>query len=148
MSKEGMGASRVVRRQRQYRLPRRNFLPAIDRQHSVSVKSLLPRVGASPNPQESQMNKTLIALGIAVAAVMPAAAFAHTNLSIGVGLGGPVYAPPPAVVYAPPPPVYVAPPPVYEYETPAYVYGPPVVYGPNVEYRGYYGPRYYRPYRY
>ena len=92
------------------------------------------------------MNKTLIGAALIAAVAVPAVTSAHTNLSIGLGLGGPVYAPP-AVVYAPPPPVYVAPPPVV-YEQPAYVYGPPVVYGPEVEYRGYYGPHYYRPYGY
>ncbi|MDB5987149.1 MAG: hypothetical protein JWR16_2202 [Nevskia sp.] len=92
------------------------------------------------------MNKTLITLGVVAAVAMPVAAFAHTNLSIGLGLGGPVYAPPPAVVYEQPAPVYVEPPVVYE--QPAYVYGPPVVYGPTAVYQGYYGPRYYRPYGY
>ncbi len=40
----------------------------------------------------------------------------HSGVSIGIGL--PLYAPPP-VYYAPPPPVYYAPPPAY--------YGPPPV---------------------
>jgi len=90
------------------------------------------------------MNKLLVTLGVVTAAAMPVAAFAHTELSIGLGLGGPVYSPPPpAVVYEQPAPVYAAPPPPVVYEQPAYVYGPPVAYGPTVVYEGYYGPHYY-----
>jgi hypothetical protein len=95
------------------------------------------------------MNKLFITLGVVTAAAMPVAAFAHTDLSIGLGLGGPVYSPPPpAVVYEQPAPVYVAPPPPVVYEQPAYVYGPPVAYGPTVVYDGYYGPHYRRAYGY
>lgn len=45
----------------------------------------------------------------------PAAALAHTDVYLGIGLDGGYYAPPPPVYYAPPPP-----PPVY--------YGPTVIY--------------------
>ncbi|HWY24376.1 MAG TPA: hypothetical protein VNX47_05620 [Nevskia sp.] len=48
---------------------------------------------------------------------LPAAALAHTDVYLGVGLDGGYYAPPP---------VYYAPPPVY--------YGPPVVY-PDEDWR-------------
>jgi hypothetical protein len=65
------------------------------------------------------MNKTLIALGIVAAAALPAAAFAHPVVEVGVGFGAPVYAPAP-VVY------------------PGYAYG----YGPTVVYPGYYGYHY------
>lgn len=92
------------------------------------------------------MNRTLIGLAVVAATAMPVAAFAHTDVSIGLGLGGPVYVPPPAV-YIAPEPVY-APPPVV-YAQPGYVYTPPVVYGPPVVYDDrYYGPRYRHPYGY
>jgi len=58
--------------------------------------------------------------GLGLLALVPTVAMAHTDVSIGVNLGG---------GYAPQP-VYAAPEPVY--------YGPaPVYYGPNVVYRGY-----------
>lgn len=82
------------------------------------------------------MKKLFISLGLATLLAVPAAAFARTDLSIGIGLGAaPAY--------------YYEPAPVYYYEPrPAYYYGPPraYYYGPRVEYREYYGPRYdHRP---
>ena len=72
------------------------------------------------------MKKLLISLGLLAAMATPAA-FAHTDLSIGIGLG-PYYDPPPVYYYEPAPRVYYEP---YPY------------YGPRVVYRSYYGPRYY-----
>lgn len=74
-------------------------------------------------------NKWVAAVVTGAALIAPLPSFAHTDLSIGIGLGlpGPVY-------YAPPPP------PVVEYAPPpAYYVSPPVVYGPRVIYRGWYG---------
>lgn len=68
--------------------------------------------------------KLLMFVGLSVAALMPTMASAHSNLSIGVNLGG--YAP----VYAEPRPVYIEPAPAAVYEqAPAVVYGPTVLYG-------------------
>ena len=84
------------------------------------------------------MNKLLVSAGLVAASLMPLAASAHTDLSIGLGFGLPVYGPPAPVYYAPPPP------PVYGYYDNGYGYGPPVgyygpprpvYYGPNVVYR-------------
>jgi hypothetical protein len=71
------------------------------------------------------MKRTVLSLiaGAGLLALVPTAAMAHTDVSIGLNLGG--YAPVP--VYAEPAPVYYAPPP------------PPVYYGPTVVYGGYYG---------
>ena len=68
------------------------------------------------------MKRIAVAAGLALAALVPATAFANTDLSIGVGLGG--YA-------APPPPVYYRPAPTYYYPA------APVYYGPTVRYRYY-----------
>lgn len=57
------------------------------------------------------LRKLLLGAGLLA---LPAAALAHTDVYLGIGLDG-GYAPPPAVYYVPPPP-----PPVY--------YGPTVVY--------------------
>src|SRR4030095_1839308 len=119
--------------------------------------SIPPRAGPSNQPRSRgrarlrlggrAMKKLVGGLAIAVAMLLPGAAFAggSTDAALGLGafavfnqiLGGGgsfgrpavvaapapvVYAPPP-VVYAPPP-VYVAPPP------PVYVTPPPVVYAP------------------
>ena len=52
-------------------------------------------------------------------------AMARTRVFLGVGVGAPMYAPPP-VYYYPPPPVYYAPPPVvYAPPPPTVVYAPP-----------------------
>ncbi len=52
-------------------------------------------------------------------------AMARTHVFVGVGVGAPIYAPPP-VYYYPPPPVYYAPPPiVYAPAPPTVVYTPP-----------------------
>jgi hypothetical protein len=59
------------------------------------------------------LRKLLLGAGLLA---LPAAALAHTDVYLGLGLNG-GYAPPPTVYYAPPPP---PPPPVY--------YGPTVVY--------------------
>ena len=77
------------------------------------------------------MKRTLIALGLLTAAVVPFTASAG-HLVVGVNIGGPAYyAPPPVVYTAPPAPAYYPAPDVV-YETPApVVYGPPaVVYRP------------------
>lgn len=63
----------------------------------------------------------LMTAGLSLAGLLPLAASAHTDLSIGLNLGG--YAP----VYEAPPPVYYAPPPRVYYAPPTY-YGPTVVY--------------------
>jgi hypothetical protein len=49
---------------------------------------------------------------LALGAVMVAAQPAHARVVVGVGIGLPIYAPPP-VVYAPPPVYYTAPPVAY-----------------------------------
>ena len=80
-------------------------------------------------------------LALVASAVGAERAEAGTSVSVGVGFGAPVYAPP--VYYAPPPPpAYYAPAPVYV-APPAYGYvAPPVVFrpAPPVAYYGYYGP--------
>lgn len=75
-------------------------------------------------------SKTLIAIGgLGLAALLPLAASAHTDVSIGLNLGGyPVYAAPAPVYYTPPQPVYYAPP------QPVYYSPAPVYYGGNVSY--------------
>jgi hypothetical protein len=67
------------------------------------------------------MKRTVLSIiaGVGLLALVPTAAMAHTDVSIGLNLGG--YEPAP--VYAEPAPVYYAPAPVY--------------YGPTVVYRGY-----------
>ena len=62
------------------------------------------------------MKRTVLSIiaGVGLLALVPTAAMAHTDVSIGLNLGG-GYAP----VYAEPAPVYYAPAPVY--------YGPPAV---------------------
>jgi hypothetical protein len=94
--------------------------------------------------------KTLIAVVLAVAVLMPAAAFAGSSTDAALGLGafavfnqmlGGVgmfqryQAPPPPVVVAPPPPPpvmyqYYAPAPVYVYPAPVYVVPGPTYYAP------------------
>lgn len=74
------------------------------------------------------MKKLLITLGLVAMLAVPASAFARTDLSVGIGLGS----------YYGPPPVYYAPPPRAVYYEPY-----PYYYGPTIEYRSYYGPRYY-----
>lgn len=69
-----------------------------------------------------------VTVGLALLTLAPTAAFAHTDVFLGLNLGGlstPVYAPPPAVVYSPPP-VYYAP-------------APRVYYAPRRVYYGYNG---------
>jgi len=87
------------------------------------------------------MKKLVGGLAIAVAMLLPGAAFAGSSTDAALGLGAfavfnqilggigifgrpAVVAAPAPVVYAPPPPVYVAPPPV------VYAPAPPVVYAP------------------
>jgi hypothetical protein len=60
------------------------------------------------------LNKKIALIALSVCALGPASAFAHTDVSIGVNLGG--YAP----MYEAPEPVYVT---------------PPIYYGPTVIYR-------------
>ena len=57
------------------------------------------------------MKRTVLSIiaGVGLLALVPTAAMAHTDVSIGLNLGG--YAPEP--VYYDPPPVYYAPPVVY-----------------------------------
>jgi hypothetical protein len=94
--------------------------------------------------------KTLIAVVLAAAVLMPAVAFAGSSTDAALGLGafavfnqmlGGVgifqryQAPPPPVVIAPPPPPpvvyqYYAPPPVYAYPGPVYVVPGPTYYAP------------------
>ena len=79
-----------------------------------------------------KMTKFLATGAVAVAGLMAgmsAQAHGGVSLSVGVGvpgmamgIGAPVYMPPPPVYYAPPRPVYYAPRPVY--------FAPPVVYAP------------------
>lgn len=69
-----------------------------------------------------------VTAGLALLALAPTAAFAHTDVFFGLNLGGlftPGYVPPPAVVYSPPP-VYYAP-------------APRVYYAPRRVYYGYHG---------
>jgi hypothetical protein len=62
-----------------------------------------------------------IAAGIGLLALVPAAAMAHTDVSVGLNLGGGYYAPAPA--YVAPAPVYYRPAPAYYAPTVAYRYG-------------------------
>ncbi|HZR36207.1 MAG TPA: PXPV repeat protein [Nevskia sp.] len=61
------------------------------------------------------MKRTVLSLiaGAGLLALVPTAALAHTDVSIGLNLGGyapaPVYAEPAPVYYAPPAPVYYGP---------------------------------------
>ena len=88
------------------------------------------------------MNKILAPVSLAIAALLPLPALAHSNVSlnIGVGIPGVVYAAPVPVYYAPPPP------PVYYgyYAQPRVVIYPTAYYQNRVVYRdwgraGYYG---------
>ena len=84
-----------------------------------------------------------IIAGLGLLVMVPTVAMAHTNLSIGVDLGGgyyePAYAVAPSVVYEASAPVYYG---------PSY-YGPGVVYEHSYGYgHGYeYGPRHWDGYR-
>lgn len=73
---------------------------------------------------------------LAIAAMVPIAASAHTHVFLGINLGGLLApAPVPVEVYTPPA-YYVPPPPVY-YTRPAY-------YAPRVVYTESYAPYYYQ----
>ncbi len=74
------------------------------------------------------MKLKTIAAGLALLALVPTAAMAHTDISIGLNLGGGYYEPAPVYV-APPPPVY------YRPAAPAYYYVPSVRYGYRDEHR-------------
>ena len=77
-----------------------------------------------------KMKRILTAAALMAVLAIPATAFAHVSVGVGINLGAPGY-------YGP---AYVAPPPpVYYYPPPAVYAPPPVVYGPP------YNP-YYRPY--
>jgi hypothetical protein len=85
------------------------------------------------------MKKLLCATGLAVSSLVPAAAFAHTDVSIGIGIGLPVQAP----VYVAAQPVYVPQPVTVTYAPPpsVYYYAPqPVVYASPVVHSPYYCP--------
>jgi hypothetical protein len=71
------------------------------------------------------MKRTVLSIiaGVGLLALVPTAAMAHTDVSIGLNLGAP------APVYAEPAPVYTEPAPVYYYN-PA-----PAYYAPGVAYR-------------
>lgn len=64
---------------------------------------------------------------LALAALTPMAASAHTHVFLGINLGGLFGPPPPVEVYSPP--VYYAPPPPPVYYAPPAYYPPRVVYG-------------------
>ena len=62
--------------------------------------------------------RVLVVAAIAASTGAGTPASARTHVVLGVGVGVPVYAPPP-VYYSPPPMVYVPPPPVVVYSPPA-----------------------------
>ncbi len=76
------------------------------------------------------MKRILMATAMMAAVALPATAFAHVSVGVGINLGGPGYYAPPPVVYAQPAPYYYAPPPPVVYAAPPVVYGPPVGYRP------------------
>lgn len=83
--------------------------------------------------------KKIIIAAVSFAGLMATPAFAHTDISLGIGL--PIVAPAPVAYYPPPPPYAYAPPP------PAYY--PPYAYAPAPYYYGgypYYGGARYRGY--
>ena len=80
------------------------------------------------------MKRILSAAMLLAVVAMPATAFAHVSVGVGINLGGPGYYPPPVAYAAPPPVVYYSPPPV------VYAPPPPVIYAPPL-----YGPYYRRP---
>jgi hypothetical protein len=88
-----------------------------------------------------------LAAGVAAASVSDVA---WAYASVGVYVGGPVYAGPPPVIYRPyPPPVIYRGPPLYA--PPPVVFGPPVGYYypyPYYGYRGGWGRPYWRGYGY
>ena len=65
-------------------------------------------------------NLLKIVAGVGLLALIPTAAMAHSDISIGLNLGGGYYAPAP---------VYAAPAPVYYGPAPSPYYAPTVVYG-------------------
>src|SRR5258708_9720693 len=82
------------------------------------IRSRVPLSGWSSQGDEMRNVKKFSVLGLAVAAALfgsallsPADARSHFSIGVGVGLGGPYYAPPPGY-YAPPPGFYAPPPPV------------------------------------
>jgi hypothetical protein len=84
------------------------------------------------------MKRAFSLLLVAVATTC-ASSTASAHASIGVYLGGPVYAPPPPVYYQPyaPPVIYQSYPPPAVYQAPPVVYGPPPgAYGYGYGYRG------------
>jgi hypothetical protein len=70
------------------------------------------------------MKRTALSIiaGVGLLALVPTAALAHTDVSIGFGVPAPVYAEPAPVYYGAPAPAY---------------YGPTVVYGGYGGYGGY-----------
>jgi len=68
----------------------------------------------SNTPKRKNIRRRILSLTAALSLLLlaPSAAFAHTDVFLGLNLGGlstPRYAPPPTVVYTPPPRVYYAP---------------------------------------
>ena len=71
-------------------------------------------------------------LGAAILAALVAfAPPADARVFVGVGVGVPLYGPPPPVYYYPPPPVYYAPPPVVYSPPPAPAYSGPIYAAPQ-----------------
>ncbi len=68
----------------------------------------------SNTPKRKNIQRGILSLSAALSLLLlaPSAAFAHTDVFLGLNLGGlsaPLYAPPPTVVYTPSPRVYYAP---------------------------------------
>ena len=68
----------------------------------------------SNTPKRKNIRCGILSLSAALSLLLlaPSAAFAHTDVFLGLnpgGLSAPLYAPPPTVVYTPPPRVYYAP---------------------------------------
>ncbi|HVJ55822.1 MAG TPA: hypothetical protein VM689_25390 [Aliidongia sp.] len=75
------------------------------------------------NPSGRGVKAAFLAAGLAVTGLIVAAPAAEARGFVSIGIGLPLYAPPP-VIYAPPPVVYAAPPPVVYAPQPAPAYAP------------------------
>jgi hypothetical protein len=69
-----------------------------------------------------------LTLAAALLGLTLSGSYAQAGLRISIGIGLPIFAPPPRPVYVAPAPVYVAPAPVYVRPTPPPVYVRPSVY--------------------